>query len=190
MSVLIDGPPVELEVDGQLYPIDADFRNCISILEMYKNSALNKYEQQDLMVRLLFDELPDDFTKAAQVAVDFLNLGNRNLKVVHKKPIYSFSHDDKFIRTAMRSKFQIDFDNLEFFHFWDFMYSFFELRDTHYNEVMGVRARIQDGTATKHDRKYARDNPELINIDFGQRNQTEDDEFMARYKAAKARQGR
>lgn len=190
MSVLTHRLPQELEVGGKIYPINADFRNCLLILEAFEDETLTIIDSQEIMIELLFcDEIPLDFLKAQSVAVEFMNLGEK-LETRSKKPIYSFTQDAKYIRSAMQSKYRVRLDELEFWHWWDFCYAFFDLEGTFLNELMGVRNRIQNGTASKEDKKYAQKNADIVNIVVRNAEAPHleaDDEFKRRYEAAKRR---
>lgn len=187
MNVLLDGPPKELLVGGAPCPIDADYRNCLTIMLGFEDARLSAYEKQVLMVRLLYESEPPDFAEAAEKAVWFLNLGDEGLKTAGKKPIYSFSQDAKMIRAGFCAK-GINLDKAAFMHWWDFVYAFFELRETQINEVMGVRARINSGKASKADKEFARENPQIVNL-APRAAAAHDGGFIARYEKAKAARG-
>ena len=173
MNLLTQYPPTEIEVDGIFYPVDAHYRNCLTILAAFEDMELTRGEQQRIMVERLFTKVPDhpdskiprNITAAANAAIDFLNCGEA-LNVSEEGRIYSFSHDAKYIRSAIEKSHRINLEEVGFLHWWKFIYLFFDLDENcFFNRLIGLRQKRKrpDGL-TKEEKEYIRKNPEIINI--------------------------
>jgi hypothetical protein len=172
MNLLINDPPTELCVDDVIYPIDADYRNCLVALSAFDDANLSNREQWSIALYRLFadvpgypeSKVPQDIEKAAERAAWFLNCGEE-MKPAKEGKLYSFSHDDKLIRSAIEKSRSIRLKDAGFIHWWEFVYYFFDLDENcFFSRVMGIRYRRSTGKLTKEDREFIRRNPDIINI--------------------------
>lgn len=194
MNLLIYDPPTELEVDGIFYPVDANYRNCLVILSAFEDTELTPDECWNIALSRLFTEvpghenagIPPNIESAKHEALDFLNCGEA-LKPGKNGRLYSFSHDAKYIRSAIEKSHRLDLQEVGFLHWWKFIYLFFDLDENcFFNQLVAIRQRRKTGKLTKEERQYIADNPEIVNIPQNKIDaDTElEDEITKRYKAA------
>lgn len=198
MNLLIHDPPTELEVGGIFYPIDAHYRNCLTIIAVFEDKELTRNEQLDLMLEWLFTKVPGhpdsaipmNREAALYASIDFLNCGEA-LNPSKDGALYSFSQDAKYIRSAIEKSHRLSLEEVGFLHWWKFIYMFFDLdKDCFFNQLVSLRQRRKyPKLLTKEEKQYIADHPELFNLSqhHSMVDQDLNDEIDARYKAAVAR---
>jgi len=194
MNLLISDPPQELTVDGIVYPIDAHYRNCLVILRAFEDSRLTDYEKRQVMLNRLYgkENVPTNKEKAAEAATDFLNCGEE-LKESKSGRLYSFSHDAKYIRSAIEKSHRINLEEVGFLHWWKFIYLFFDLDENcFFNQLVSLRQRRKHPKSlTKEEKRYIEENADIINLPEPEQREVQSDpvmeEFEARYRATMER---
>ena len=138
MNVLVDKFPTKAKLGNDIYNINTDFRVGINIMRLYEDNSLNIYEKTEIMLSLLYEkEIPLDLKEIAiEKAMIFLNAGESDKKNndanrdgIKTKRLYSFEKDAKYIYSAIKKSThgEIDLENIEYLHWWKFVYYFLDL---------------------------------------------------------------
>jgi hypothetical protein len=162
-------PPTCLEVNGQSYPIDVDFRVWVEVSEMFKQLLPRPETVADNIVnltlaaemeRLVFGEvIKQPWADALEAFGNFIpgyptEMGKK--PSLSKIQTYSFKHDMNWIVLAIRNQSGIDISyrrdpKTNPFHWWEFLLEFQSLTDEHYiSKLMKFRGYEGD------DKEYAR----------------------------------
>jgi hypothetical protein len=195
MNILIDDLPTAVLVNGKEYEINSDFRVCLRVILAFEDSQLTGLEKQMVMISNLYPQPPDDLQSAMEQSVKFLNGGKVSEGENEVSPrLYSFDKDAEFIFAAFRQTHNIDLKTTDL-HWWEFLSLFMDLGpDTTFCSLIGLRKRIKDGTATKEERKAAREMGELVNIPEPDTRTPEEvereDEFLRLVEQANKRDGK
>ena len=166
MNILTDLLPTAVEVNGQEYPINSDFRACIRVILAFEDPELTGYEKQMVMLKTLYPQQPDDLQVAVQQAVKFLDGGHAGdgEDSGPQLRLYSFEKDAGFIFAAFHQTHGIDLETANM-HWWKFLALFMDLgADTTFCGLTGLRKRIKTGTASKEDRQIAREMGEAFDL--------------------------
>lgn len=186
-NVLIDRLPTNVEVDGQRYVVDSDFRTCLRVILAFEDPELTNAEKQMVMLENLYPTLPENVTEAFTQGLWFLDGGgspdDKNGSENGRR-VYSFEKDAPYIFSAFRQTHGIDLETIDYLHWWKFLYLFMDLGEsTFFIRLVGLRKRLADGTATKEERKAAREMGSVIEIPEEEtmtpEEQKEVDQFMA-----------
>lgn len=168
MNILLEKFPTAVEIDGEIYKIDTDFRNCINIILAFEDPQLLIQEKQMIMIELLYEQIPDDYTKAAEMAVKFLNMGEEGSEEsgnhVSEPRVYSFSKDAKYIYSAFKQSHNIDLETIKYMHWWKFCYLFADLGECTFTRLIDLRSRKVKGKLTKEERQYCAQNQNIIDL--------------------------
>lgn len=153
----MDKPPEAVEVDGENYKINADFRTsirfeilmqekeltqeqqafadklCMLDAEMDRETAqlLAKYKDG---LELYYQEIPENINEAINKMLWFYECGKENIdkkkpkKSGSKKKIYDYNHDADYIYAAFYEQYGIDLAEQEL-HWWKFSALFSALSD-------------------------------------------------------------
>lgn len=166
MNILTEQLPDSVIVDGKKYPVNSDFRSCLKIILAFEDIELTGYEKQAILLHNLFIKQPENTEAAFEAANIFLNGGSEPSGEEVETPfrLYSFSKDANFIFAAFRQTHGIDLQTANL-HWYEFLALFMDLgSETTFSNLIGLRKRVKNGTASKEEKKIARDMNEVFEI--------------------------
>lgn len=182
MNVLTDKFPTKIKVNDKILRINSDFRNCIKIIQAFEDEDLFDEEKYLILIKRLYvDEVEEnDFEEALIKGIKFLDLGEENKKNSNtSKRLYSFIKDDSYIYTGIRQSHNIDLNSIEYLHWWNFVYLFLDIgQDCMFNQLIYYRQRKNEGKLTKDERKVYLSMRKILDLDYVEDDEEEDDEFM------------
>jgi hypothetical protein len=157
MNILIDKFPTKTMIDGEIYELNTDFRNCLQIILACESKEVNEYERADITLELLYKKIPDNREKAIEKALLFLDCGEEN-KVSEGNSEsfrkYSFTKDAKYIYSAIKQTHNIDLENIEYLHWWKFVYLFLDLnKESFFSQMLYLRGQKQKGKLSKEEKE-------------------------------------
>lgn len=156
MNVLIESLPTKVEVNEAVYEINSDFRTALLVIVAFEDMDLSMHEKYLIMLDSLYPVIPDDVSKAAEIAIKFLNCGEEETgftSVEKSMRLYSFEKDGKYIYSAIKQSHNIDLESIEYLHWWKFCYMFMDLReDCFFNKMIYLRKQKQTGKLSKEER--------------------------------------
>lgn len=165
MNILVEQLPDAVEIDGQVVPINTDFRDCLRVILAFEDPELTNLERQAILVENLYPERPDNIQAAIEQGIKFLDGGrNGDGDGGYSPRLYSFSTDSDFIFAAFRQTHGIDLETAEL-HWWKFLTLFMDLgADTTFCSLVSLRKRVKTGKATKEERRAASELGDLFDI--------------------------
>lgn len=165
MNILVDKLPEVLVIGGAEYPINSDFRPCLSTILAFEDPELVDAEKQQIMLTNLYVEIPEDVPNAQEQAMWFLNGGKDSSGESAGMRLYSFEKDAGLIFAAFRQTHGIDLQAISHLHWWEFMTLFMDLgQDTTFCSLTSLRKRVKTGKATKEERAAAREMGDMFNL--------------------------
>ena len=157
-SFLIEQFPDAIEIDGEVFAVNADFRVGLQIMADFENPEFDQDERLYLMLKRIYKDLPENreqafYQTAVQKAIKFLNAGDDAPPSTEGKPrLYSFTQDAKLIYSAFSQTHGIDLQTSEM-HWWKFLALFMDLgADTAFSGLVNLRKRYHDGKLTDEER--------------------------------------
>lgn len=168
MNILIEQLPDLVEIDGQEYPIETDFRASLRVILAFEDTELTDREKVLVMLENLYPERPHDLEQAVKLGIRFLNGGGADGTGEDTREIsprvYSFSQDAGYIFAAFQQTHGIDLETAKL-HWWKFLALFMDLgSETTFCNLVGLRRRIKTGKATKEELKVYREMREAIDL--------------------------
>lgn len=174
---MIGNLPTSLEIDGEYYEIDSDFRRALLIMQMYNDRALSSEEKEMTMLQILFTpipiageepvcNIPNNINQAIEKAIQFLDVGQVNKANSEMKPIIDYEKDEQLLFSAVNSVFAKDVRSERYMHWW----TFFGICQAIDNEslishIMGIRSKLNNKQKLDESEKaYYDENKHLINI--------------------------
>ena len=145
MSLLTEKAPLSVEIGGQYYEIDADFRNCIRFEQLMFDPQVPEDLRGVLALNLFYPEIPPDLPEAInKILWVYSATQEDNRKAPNsgrQKRIYSLEHDADYIFAAFMADYGIDLNEIEFLHWWKFRALFSGLKpDNLICKIMEYRA--------------------------------------------------
>lgn len=171
MSFLSDRFPAAVRIDGEIYPINTDFRVGIRIMTAFEDTQLTNFEKQAVMCGLLFQKMPPDFWRACEAARKFLDCGEEpQSKDEDEQPeakrVYSFTKDAKFIYSAILQSHNVDLQAEKNLHWWKFCAMFNDLRDDcAFQNIVSLRRRAQKGKLTKEEQRIWYEMRDILSLE-------------------------
>lgn len=181
MGFLTDGFPDRAEVVGKVYRLNTDYRTCIRIIQAMEDVNLTEIEKQSILLRLLYQELPEDIPEAVRKGVLFLNCGEAKESCGGER-VYSFRQDDRYIFAAVDKVLQGRLSKGESVHWWEFVSAFMEMpEDCVMSRIIYYRSRKNAGKLTKEEKEVWAKNRELFELEEVQtaEEKAKEDAFMA-----------
>jgi hypothetical protein len=158
-SFLIEQFPDAIEIDGEVYAVNTDFRIGLQIMADFENPEFDQDEKAYLMLNRLYCDLPEDRgvefrQEALAKATKFLNAGNEIGQETEGKPrLYSFDKDAQLIYSAFSQTHGVDLQTADM-HWWRFIALFMDLgADTAFNSMVNLRKRYHEGKLNDEEKK-------------------------------------
>ena len=127
--------PEYVEIDGEKYKINTDFRVAIECNEIALDTTIDDEERAMAIIYKLFGEKglndTDKYDKLLELAKKYLGCG-KEAEDTNNKPDMDFVEDYSYIKTSFRSDYGINLDK-EDMHWWEF----FDLLNGLSNSEMG-----------------------------------------------------
>ena len=163
-NILVDALPTVIEIEGQEYGVNWDFRTCLRIILAFEDLELTMPEKSAVLIELLYKERPENVQLAVEKGVAFLDGGIEQDPNSSAVRVFSFQKDSRFIMAGFRQTYQMDLQTEEL-HWWTFLTLFMDLGpDTTFSNIVGLRKRVKDGTATKEERRTASELGEIFKL--------------------------
>lgn len=164
MNILTDRLPTTLNVNGQEYKINADFRTSLKIILAFEDSELAGVEKSVLFYENLYIDKPDDVLGALKQGAWFLNGGKDDEGDTDGPRVFSWDKDSNLIYAAFQQTHGIDLEAVDI-HWWKFLALFMDLgSETAFCSLVGLRRRVKTGKATKEEKQMARDMGSLFAV--------------------------
>lgn len=183
MSMLISGLPTAIEIDGQIYEINADYQTALKIIMAFEDSELTGFEKSLLLIDLLYKERPQNTEEAINKGVKYLDCGENQGKgePIDTQRKYSFAHDEKYIFSGVDRVLNGRLSKGDFVHWWEFVMAFMELpEDCIMSKIIYFRTQFAKGKLTKEELRAYQENRDLFELpeEFTAEEQAKADEFM------------
>ena len=152
LNLLMDILPEYVNIDGEEYFIDTNFRNGIIFEKIAFSDIPIKNKVAQLLPIFYTEQIPRNTTVAMETIIGFYSCGvetkkdtapqrRKNGNVVLKpKMIYDYFHDAPYIYAAFLGNYGIDLNDIEYLHWWKFHALFRGLPSSaKIVEIMGYR---------------------------------------------------
>lgn len=164
-NMLINPLPTTVEINGDYYVINSDFRVTIEFELLMQDTDTDDAQKARKALELYYPVIPADLDAAVDRIMWFYQGGKRYRQEQAKRTgsfdpddrrrIYSFEYDDDYIYSAFLSQYNIDLQDVAYLHWWKFRAMFHTLRaDMKISEIMSYRSMDINGKMTAEQRNY------------------------------------
>lgn len=168
MSLLTDGLPYGILIDGKVYDINADYQTCLKIIMAFEDKDLTQAEKITVLIDLLYKDKPDNIPEAVKNGIRFLDCGEKtdeNGSTGDSTRKYSFTYDEKYIFSGVDKVLNGRLSKGDFIHWWEFVFAFMELpEDCTMSKIIYYRTQFAKGKLTKDEVKFYHENKELFEL--------------------------
>lgn len=170
MNMLIDLVPTTVNIEGEDYDINSDFRTSILFELLMQDGEVGEEDKILQALQLYYAVLPSNINEAVNKLLWFYKCGksevitNRTGKGKNTQ-IYSFDFDDDYIYSAFLDQYNVDLQDIEYLHWWKFKAMFKALKeDNEIVKIMGYRAMDLSKIKDKEQKAYYKKMKELYKI--------------------------
>lgn len=161
--------PSSLILQGREYAINADFRPCIYIMQIFERGDLSDHEKILCMVGILYkDAIPAPLLEdAAEQAVWFLNGGEENSNSSGGRSygrLMSWKQDLRYILAAVDKVVGDSVRSRAYMHWWDFLSAYYEIGDCTFTTIVHQRKLRKTGKQTKQDKEWWAENKGIAEL--------------------------
>ncbi len=167
MNLLIDSLPTAIEIEGKIYNINTDYQTGLKIIMAFEDKTLTELEKQSILLNLLYREMPSNIGMALQKGIKYLNCGDSGQTENQgiEQRVYSFSHDGKYIFSAVDRVLNGRLSKGDFVHWWEFVMAFMDLpEDCMMSKIIYYRTQFAKGKLTKEEKKVYFDNRSIFEL--------------------------
>lgn len=138
--------PLTLEVGGFCYAIRADFRAALDIMVALSDPELSDAEKTQVMVEILYEELPpiEHLQEAVDKATWFLDCGMVHDDGRIRPKTMDWDQDAPIIFPAINKVAGIEVRAEKYIHWWTFYGWFMELHEGLFTQIVSIRQKRAD----------------------------------------------
>lgn len=160
--------PEALKVGGRAIPINADFRNVLTIFEAFNDPELTNEEKLYICLKRLYGTSISiyDTEEAYSQAVWFLNGGDMPMSKPEDVRLIDWKQDEAMIMPAVsKTVGVVDIRSIPYLHWWTFLGAFGEVGEGLFSTVVSLRQKKAHGEKlTKSEQKFWQKNKSLCKI--------------------------
>lgn len=170
MNLLIDLVPVSVDIEGEKYEINSDFRTSILFELLMQDSEISEEDKIIHALELYYSILPNNLNEAVEKLLWFYRCGKDEVEGKgygkgKSEQIYSYDYDDDYIYSAFLDQYGVDLQDMEYLHWWKFKAMFKALKeDNEIVKIMGYRAMDLSKIKDKEEKSYYKKMKELYKI--------------------------
>lgn len=157
--------PRSAVIGGIAYPINADYRDVLEIIEYLTDTSRNEYSRWTIALGLFFEgDIPEQHQEeAAKYLVDFIAYGTEGSRPVPK--LIDWSQDSQMIVADINKVAGKEIRAEAFVHWWSFLAYFNAIGEGQLSTVVGIRSKKAKGKALdKAEQQYYREHREKVDF--------------------------
>ena len=161
--------PRELEVEGTVYPIRADFRAVLDICAALNDPDLDDRQKAYAALVIFYPDLedmpPEHFNAAIARCFWFINGGEDTQDGGNTPRLMDWEQDFRHIAGPVSRVIGAEVRELAFLHWWTFLSAYFEIGDCFFAHIVAIRDKKARGKPLdKTEREFYRKNRRYIDL--------------------------
>jgi hypothetical protein len=138
--------PVSLEIDGNQYEINADYRDILNIISRLSDEGQDGQIRVYVSLALFYKNFPDmpekDYKEAAEKMVWFISCGEEDSGVKRPKTI-DWEQDYSMIVSDINKTAGFEVRSSQFLHWWTFISYFNGIGEGQLATVVAIREKLR-----------------------------------------------
>jgi len=162
MNMLIDLVPTTVEIEGEEYEINSNFRVSILFELLMQDNSISEEDKIIQALQLYYPVIPPNINLAVDKVLWFYRGGkdiipSKGAGKGKSTQIYNFEYDDDYIYSAFLDQYGVDLQDIEYLHWWKFKAMFKALKeDNEIVKIMGYRSMDLSKIKDKEEKNYYR----------------------------------
>lgn len=183
--------PKSLKLSDMEYPICADYRVALLILQAFNDVNLKEHEKYEIMIRSLFEEPEKVFEliqqnenaikEVVEKCIWFLDCGKKWEQTAHQPKIMDWEQDEQMIFSAVNKVAGKETRECEYIHWWTFVGYMSEIDEGVFSTVVHIRKKRAKGKQLdKTETQFYNEHRDLIDLKtkYTEEEQKEIEEMM------------
>lgn len=118
--MLLSSYPEFIEVDGQQFKINTDFRVALRCFEVIEDDSIDDYERSLAVIYLLLGDIPNvNLDKVLNLLTKYLRCGEEPKEESTRD--MDMLYDEKYIVASFMSDYNMDLSTVSFLHWYQFV---------------------------------------------------------------------
>lgn len=178
--------PTYLNVGGEDWEIETDFRKILKILCMFNNPEYDPDDKWSICLGALFkgfniDNPPPNkiIAEMQEKAMEFIDMGIKD-DGKRKPHTMDWEQDAAVIIPSVNRVLGKEVRALEYLHWWTFLGAYMEIGESLFSQILNIRQKKAKGKKLeKYEQEFYKDNKALIDLQVKrvERSQEEKDEL-------------
>ena len=163
---MIGGLPKQLEIDGTMCDIRTDYRNCLLILEAFNDPDNTINDAYEIMLKVLYKQIPDNVDEAIEKGIWFLNCGDKYKESPKtEKPVFDWQKDEQMIFAALNNVAGHEIRSVSYMHYWTFIGLFQGVGEGFFNTVLSIRQKLNKGKKLdKSEEEFFKQHEDIVKL--------------------------
>lgn len=163
--------PTSVEIDGEDWAINSDYRAVLDICTALADVELNEQERAIVTLQIFypdFDDMnPKDYNEAIAKCMEFINLGKAPKPEEQNSPkMIDWEQDFQLMVAPINTVAGKEIRALDYLHWWTFISYYNEINgDSTFAQVVQLRSKMAKGKKLeKSDLEFYRANRDLVDF--------------------------
>ena len=175
--------PKSVEIDGQEWEINSDYRAVLDICIALSDPELNETERAIVVLTIFYPDFEDmdvaDYEEALEKEMEFVNCGKKASGKGSSGPkLIDWEQDFNLMIGPINAVAGMEIRALDYLHWWTFISYYNEIDgDSTFAQVVQIRSKLsRGGLKEKSDKEFYSRNRDII--DFKNKYTPEDDKII------------
>jgi len=176
MNLLINNFPEAIKVDGDIFDVNYNYKDCIEIMIALEDRYLTNNEKANIVVDFLYEERPTNMVVALEQALKFLYCGevgeeSTTTQGKSKPKVYSFTKDNKYIYSAVDDVLNGKLSDNKPVHWWLFMLALSEISEkSMLSKIIDLRLKKHKGKLSKEEHSIYNNLRDILELEIPEEN--------------------
>ena len=169
--------PTSLTVDGKVYDIRTDYRDCLTVITAFNDTELSDWEKLIITVKIIYINPPENIQEAYNKAIWFLDCGKEIVQDNKFKPqLYDWEQDEQMMFSAINKVAGKEVRAEKYMHWWTFMGLFNEIGDGMFASVVSIRnKKAKHKKLEKYEQEMYKEYKDIIDLHTNKKQRSEEE---------------
>lgn len=158
--------PTSVEINGEEYAIQTDFRVILGIIGLFDEDMTDAEKAAGILM-LFYDDYEKitDYQTAIDKCLEFIDMDTGKNSGKKSPRLMDWKHDWKYIVAPVNRILGYECRACDYLHWWTFLGAYQEIGDCVFTQIINIRDKTARGTRLeKYEREWARKNSSMIKL--------------------------
>lgn len=161
--------PKTVEIGGEEYAINSDYRCILDIFEMLSDPELDNEDKAQAMAEMFYpdhESIPYSLREEAiRQCVAFINCGDDDVQENNQKKFMDWQQDFPLIASPVNHVLGTEIRAVEYLHWWTFISAYQEIGDCTFAQIVNIRVKKnKKQKLDKSEQEFYKKNKRLVDF--------------------------